>query len=210
LKENAMLVQELMTQELVTVHPGTSITEAARTLLDKGITAAPVVDDTGALVGIVSRRDLLVGREIEDPRAHLAAVQPGTAEPPHLVREVMSGDVVTLAPTEDDAHAARLMIDQGYASLPVTHNDQLVGMLSATDILRSHTHSDAEIAQALRQRFAEYGESHSLGRVRVDDGVATISDAANPMTARIAEAVAETTEGVVGVRSAPRQGTSPR
>jgi CBS domain-containing protein len=199
LKENAMLVQELMTQELVTVHPGTSITEAARTLLDKGITAAPVVDDTGALVGIVSRRDLLVGREIEDPRAHLSAVQPGSAEPPHLVHEVMSGKVVTLAPTEDDAHAARLMIEQGYASLPVTHNDQLVGMLSATDILRSHTHS-----------LAEYGESHSLGRVRVDDGVATISDAANPMTARIAEAVAETTEGVVGVRSAPRQGTSPR
>jgi CBS domain-containing protein len=53
LKEDAMLVQELMTSELVTVHPGTWITEAARTLLDKGITEA-VAETTEGVVGVRS------------------------------------------------------------------------------------------------------------------------------------------------------------
>jgi CBS domain-containing protein len=195
-----MLVQELMTHPVVTVHPETTISAAGRLLLDRDITAAPVVDDDGAVVGVVSRRDLLVGRELEDPRAHLIPPHGDTPEPPHLVHDVMTHDVVVVTPQDDDAHAADLMLKHGLASLPVIDHGRLTGMLSATDILRSHTHTDAEIARALRQRFFEYGESHPLGQVEVEDGVVTISDVESPLTARIAEAVAETTEGVVGVR----------
>jgi CBS-domain-containing membrane protein len=198
-----MLVHELMTRDVTTVQLETPIVEAARMLLDGDITAAPVVYENGALVGIVSRRDLIKDREIEDPRAHLAPVHDTPGEPPHVVREVMTREIVTVGPEDDTARASRLMLDHGLASLPVTDDGHLVGMISVTDILRSHTHTDEEITEALRERFFEYGDSHPLGSVTVEDGVVTISDTESHLTAVIAEAVAETTEGVVGVRTKP-------
>jgi CBS domain-containing protein len=198
-----MLVRELLTRSVVTVRPETTISRAGQLLLDNDVTAAPVVDDDLHVVGIVSRRDLLVGREIDDPRAHLIPAHGDTPEPPHLVHDVMTRNVIVIAPTDDDAHAARIMLEHGLASLPVLEQGELVGMISVTDILRSHTHSDAEIARALRERFFEYGESHPLGTVSVDDGVVTVTDSESPLTTRIAEAVAETTEGVVGVHIEP-------
>jgi CBS domain-containing protein len=196
-----MLVRELMTGDPVTVTPETSIVDAARVLLGRDVTAAPVVYETGHLVGIVSRRDLIAGRELEDPRAHLAPVHSQAGRPVHDVREVMTRAVVSVAPYDDSAHAAGLMIQHRLASLPVVDGARVVGMISVTDILRSHTHGDDEIAAALKQRFFEYGESHPLGTVEVQDGVVTIDADGDRLNAVIATAVAETTEGVVGVRT---------
>jgi predicted transcriptional regulator len=195
-----MLVHELMTRDVTTVRPATPIVEAARRLLDGDITAAPVVYEDGRLVGIVSRRDLIGGRELPDPRAHLAPLRDAEGEPPHLVREVMTEEVVTVEPDDDTARAARLMIEHGVASLPVRDRGRLVGMISVTDILRAHTHPDEEIADQLRQRFLDYGDSHPLGRVSVEDGVVTITDSRDHLSGVIAETVAETVEGVTAVR----------
>jgi CBS domain-containing protein len=197
-----MLVHELMTTDVTTFRSETPIVEAARILLDGDITAAPVVYEDGTIVAIVSRRDLIAGRELADPRAHLTPVTDTDAESPHVVREVMTRELVTVLPDDDTARAARLMLDHGLASLPVIRDGRLVGMVSVTDLLRSHTHTDEEIAEALRTRFFEYGESHPLGTVTVQDGVVTIADTENHLAAVIAEAVAETTEGVVGVHTA--------
>jgi CBS-domain-containing membrane protein len=198
-----MLVHELMTTDVTTFQSETPIVEAARILLDGDITAAPVVYENGTLVGIVSRRDLIRSRELEDPRAHLAPVHETPADPPRVVRQVMTRELVTVMRDDDTARAARLMLDHRLASLPVTHDGRLVGIISVTDLLRAHTHTDEEIAEALRERFFEYGDSHPLGSVTVEGGVVTISDTENHLTAVIAEAVAETTEGVVGVRTEP-------
>jgi CBS-domain-containing membrane protein len=198
-----MLVHELMTRDVTTFRAETPIVEAARILLDGDITAAPVVYEDGTLVAIVSRRDLIHGREIKDPRAHLAPVHDTEGEPPHVVRQVMSRDLITVLPDDDTARAAKLMLDHGVASLPVVSHGRVVGMISVTDILRSHTHTGEEIADTLRNRFFEYGDCQPLGTVTVEDGVVTIADSDNSLSAIIAEAVAETTEGVIGVRTEP-------
>ncbi len=96
----------------------------------------------------------------------------------------MTREMVTVQPDDDTARAARLMLDNGLASLPVTNDGRLVGMISVTDILRAHTHTDEEIADALRERFFEYGESHPLGAVTVEDGVVTITDTENHLDRR--------------------------
>ena len=195
-----MLVHELMTRDVTTVRQETPIVEAARLLLDGDITAAPVVYEDGRLVGVVSRRDLIGGRELPDPRAHLVPVHATGGDPPHLVREVMTEQVVTVEPDDDTARAARLMIEHGVASLPVLDHGRLVGMISVTDILQAHTHPDEEIADQLAQRFFDYGATHSLGRVTVQDGVVTITDSPDHLSGVIAETVAETVEGVTAVR----------
>ncbi len=196
-----MLVRELMTRDVTTLRCQTSLLEAARTLLDRDITAAPVVHDNGQLVGIVSRRDLVAGRQIPDPRAHLSPVR-GEGVPPRLVEEVMTRSVLTIRPEEDTVEAATVMLDNRIASLPVVDDVQrLVGMISFTDLLRAHSHSDDEIAQALRERLAEYGDADlPLDAVSVRDGVVIIEDSHDHLRTVIAETVAETTEGVVSVR----------
>jgi CBS domain-containing protein len=162
-----MLVHELMTPDVTTLQLETSIVEAARILLDGNITAAPVVYENGTLVAIVSRRDLIKGREPEDPRAHLKPVHPTAGDPPRVVREVMTRQIVTVLPDDDTARAARLMLDHGVASLPVTDDGRLVGMISVTDILEAQANSGEEIVDDLRERFLAGGEAHPLGTVRV-------------------------------------------
>ena len=66
-----MQAHAFMTRSVVTVHPDAQITTAARLLLGHDVTALPVVDRDGRLVGIVSRSDLIRGRVLADPRAHL-------------------------------------------------------------------------------------------------------------------------------------------
>jgi CBS domain-containing protein len=196
-----MLVHELMTRDVVTVRSETPINEAAKLLLDNDITAAPVVYETGVVVGVVSRRDLIQRREVNDPRAHHLFVLGQNGEPPRVVRQVMTRHLYTVRPGADTAQAAQLMLEHGVASLPVIDEGRLVGMISVTDILRSLTHSDEEIASALRSRFFEYGDSAPLASASVENGVVTITDARDELSAQIAAAVAETTQGVVGVRT---------
>ena len=73
---------------------------------------------------------------------------------------------------------------------------------SASPTSSFDTHPDSEVTAALRQRFFDYGESQPLATAAVVDGVVTISDASDLLAARIAEAVAATTEGVVRVHRA--------
>ncbi len=195
-----MLVRELMTRDVTTLGPHTPLLDAGRTLLDRDVTAAPVVHENGDLVGIVSRRDLVAGREVPDPRAHLARVRSG-ATPAQTVSQVMTCSVITIFPEEDTAQAASVMLDHRLASLPVVdHHRQVVGMISLTDLLRAHSHSDDEITDALRARLMEYGDGdRPRAEISVRDGVVTIQDTRDRLSALIAESVAETTQGVVAV-----------
>ncbi|MGE0716933.1 MAG: CBS domain-containing protein, partial [Alphaproteobacteria bacterium] len=59
-----MKARDVMTAPVVTVGPDTSVTEIARLLVERGISAVPVVDDAGRPVGIVSEGDLLRRAEI--------------------------------------------------------------------------------------------------------------------------------------------------
>ena len=154
-----MLVYELMSRDVLTVPPETPVTEAARRLLDRDVTAAPVTHENGTVVGIVSRRDLIARRQPEGPPAHHLGQHEHPGELPHVVRQVMTRRLITTRPGADAADAAELMLQHGLASLPVIEEQRLVGMVSVTDILRSSAHPDEEIATALRTRFFEYGES---------------------------------------------------
>jgi CBS domain-containing protein len=69
-----MLVREVMTKEVVTVRRTDPVRQAVRVLYAAGVTAVPVLDGNGRLVGIVSEMDLLRGEFQRDPRASARAV----------------------------------------------------------------------------------------------------------------------------------------
>jgi CBS domain-containing protein/nitroimidazol reductase NimA-like FMN-containing flavoprotein (pyridoxamine 5'-phosphate oxidase superfamily) len=195
-----MQAREFMTTTVATVQPGTPISDAGRMLLERDVTALPVVDADGGLVGIVSRSDLVRRRVLSDPRAHLIPVSGDDSEPPHSVRDVMTTDVVTLSPGSDEVEATKLMVEHRVKSIPVVSNGRPVGMVSVTDILRSRLRGDAEIEGDVRYRLEQFKAADEVWSVRVEDGEVMISGSALPEHRRVAVLLAETVPGVVRVR----------
>ncbi len=135
-----MLVRERMTPNPVVVHPETSFADAMDLLRQKRIRRLPVVDAKGALVGIVVEKDLL--KASPSPATTLSAW-----ELPYLLSKLKISDLMTRrvitvgedCPLED---AARIMVEHKIGSLPVVRGNQLIGIITETDIFRT-------LAQAL-------------------------------------------------------------
>ena len=163
-----MLARDVMTKEVVTVHPNTPVPEIARLLLARRISAVPVVDDGDAPIGMVSEGDL-IGRAAPDPAPRgdwwLALLAEAVEAPPPEVgglvaQQVMSSPVVTVTEDTDLAEIARLIARFRIKRVPVVRQDRLVGIVSRADLLRGFaTAAPAPTRQAqtglIGQVFAE-------------------------------------------------------
>ena len=111
-------VEELMTRSVITAQPHQSV-EHVRSMLEKNsISAVPVVDSDGHPIGVVSSTDLV--RELK----------PGSP-----ISQVMTEKVYTVPQYDDTSIAARVMRNHKIHRVVVTHEKQVVGMLSAFDLL---------------------------------------------------------------------------
>ena len=195
-----MFVADVMTSPAATVTADTPVKTAARLLRDRDVAAAPVVDDTGALIGIVSEIDLLRGTLAPDPVAHLMPVSVAPEALPSRVADVMTRDVQVLLPHDDLFDAARSMRASGIRSLPVVDGGRVVGVVSRSDLLRVLAREDDEVLQDLRAALtAEFGP-HADVDVAVDGGVVVLSGgSADELVA--AALVASRVPGVVRVET---------
>jgi len=165
---------DVMTANVVTVGPTTPIAEIVNTLLRHGISAVPVVDERGAVLGLVSEGDLLRRAELgtEKHRSAWRAFFTGTAKlageyvrsHAKLASDVMTRDVVCVGPgTELDA-IADLMEQHRIKRVPVVQELRLVGIVSRANLLRafaglppadtSTQAGDSEVRFALRRELA--------------------------------------------------------
>ncbi|HXX38682.1 MAG TPA: CBS domain-containing protein [bacterium] len=112
-----MEARDIMTRDVVTLTPDMSITEAQDALLHYRIHGAPVVDDAGQLVGMVSFSDL-------------------SSRPGRKVREVMTLDPISVGEDTPVEDVAALMLDQMVRRVPVIEGGRLVGLVSASDIIQ--------------------------------------------------------------------------
>jgi acetoin utilization protein AcuB len=120
-----MLVQDVMQHPVVSAEPSTTIAEAYRTMHDRSIRHLPVVDD-GELVGVVTDRDL---------RYVTSQLHPSPMEAETAVQEVMTEGVVTAGPLDPVEEAARLLRKRRIGCLPVLDGDELVGIVTVTNLL---------------------------------------------------------------------------
>jgi len=112
------------------------IAELAQAFIHSGISAAPVVDAQGALIGVVSKTDLIRHQPAGAGAARGGPTAPAQAEPT-TVRDIMTGLVLSLEADADIGRAAALMVHEGVHRLVVTEgNGTAVGIVSALDILR--------------------------------------------------------------------------
>ena len=173
-----MRARDIMTRPVYTVHPWTTVKEAARIATNHQITALPVVDEDDKLIGMVSEGDLLWHRIPADPTAHeWRRPDDVAADPPGLVGEVMTKSVITMGAGADPADMAQVMVDSDVRSIPIVDGSTVVGIVSRRDLLRTITRDDDILTAEIQHRVDDYAGGIRRWHVTVTDGVVTISGA---------------------------------
>ncbi|WP_314614946.1 CBS domain-containing protein [Streptomyces stackebrandtii] len=201
-------VADVMTKKVVAVLPGAEFKEIVTAMERWKVTAVPVVEGEGRVVGVVSEADLLLKEELHDHRLGLveqmrrldATAKAGSRR----AEDLMTSPAVTVAPGASLPRAARLMAAHRVKRLPVVDaNGTIQGIVSRSDLLKVFLRPDEDLAADVRRDVVEHLFPLSRHRVdvRVDAGVVTLSgevrdSALVPLAARLARAV----EGVVDVR----------
>jgi len=166
-----VLVRDIMTTDVVTVGPRTTVREAAHLLVGHRFTALPVIGPDDDLVGVVTESDLAPLRR-HDARSPELALEMATTPPRH-VGEVATPEPVSVRPWTDVADAVALMRRTGHRSLPVVDGGRLAGIVTRSDVLRADDVPDMVIEAAVR-RLVDLYVGHDRCRVTVSDGVVTV------------------------------------
>ncbi len=198
-----MLVREVMTTPVVTVPREWTVKQAIHLLYTEDITAAPVVDEDGHMVGIVSEMDLLRGEFEADPRAYLRPRAQPESAPPTTVEQVMTPNVRTVRETGDAMELVDLMITTALKSVPVLRDGELVGIVSRRDLMGVLAHGDQRIRDDVVAALRDLSAETARTRVAVHDGIVELSGERDDRSARIAEAITRTVPGVVRVVHRP-------
>lgn len=195
-----MRVAEIMSSPVTVVGPDTPLKVAVRLLVEHDVSAAPVVDDTGALVGLVSESDIMHIELHEDPRRHARVVPKETGDVPSRVEQVMTRDVVAVTEDADVADVAAMMIDRRIRSVPVVDGVRVAGIVSRRDVLRVLVRSDADIVRDLEDVLDDLPSSLGSWSVRVNRGVVGWAGSGPDDVAPFLARIAFTVPGVVDVR----------
>jgi acetoin utilization protein AcuB len=154
-----------MTVNPITISPKTTYAAASRLLRVKKLHALPVTDKEGQLVGIITEKDLLDISPVAVLGVHtisdlLSAI---------AVEEAMTRRVITVPedyPLED---AACILIDHKIGCLPVTRGDQLIGIITESDILQAMTDALGGRSEGLRITIRLLEDKGELGAIT--DGI---------------------------------------
>ena len=145
-----MNAKDVMTKDVVFVGPDSSTRTVAALLSARGISAVPVVDAAGSLVGMVSEGDL-IGRKEIDWRARrdwwLTLLAEGEElhpdflaslrKPNRAVSNLMASPVITVTENTGLPEIARLLISHHIKRVPVVRDGRIVGIVSRADLVRA-------------------------------------------------------------------------
>lgn len=205
-------VRDVMTRTLVTVNETAGYKQIVRHIYERGVSAVPVVDRDGRLVGIVSEGDLLLKEEFEpnlDDQGGLVEMPLESSERKKamglVAADLMTTEVVTVPSDTPVPKAARLMHGRGLKRLPVVDDgDHVIGIVTRSDLLKVFLRTDWEIAAELTStmlRGTAWFEQNAI-EVTVRDGVVVLDGVVErrsmiPLVVSLVNGV----EGVVGVES---------
>ena len=144
-----MNAREVMTSPVISATANTPVRDIAQLLLKNHISAIPILDYTGAPIGMVSEGDL-IGRDETERNAQrewwLALLAEGESlgsdflsglrRPERVASEIMSKPVVTVGEDTDTGEIARLLTTYRIKRVPVVRDERVVGIVSRENLLR--------------------------------------------------------------------------
>ena len=116
-------VRALMTANPITIEKSAPIYDAMKLLVERQVTGLPVVDADGALVGIITEKDmlrLLYERDVSDS----------------AVSDFMTSNAVTFSPEDSIVDVCECLIQNNFRRVPIVENGKLAGIISRADIIR--------------------------------------------------------------------------
>lgn len=157
-EQRPMNARDVMSKPVVSVHSDTPTREIARLLVEKGISAVPVVDANGALIGMVSEGDLLhPERRTRESRGQLWLEILAEGEPipsellawlhsqNHSARAVMSAPVISVTEDTELGEIARVLVTHRIKRVPVVRGGRVTGIVARDDVLRALTSSKTDL-----------------------------------------------------------------
>lgn len=121
-----MRAKEIMTRNVKMLRPSTKVDEAIDFLVKNNVSGAPVVDDKGKLLGMVTEKDLLVSLDFLGKR-NAAEIS---------VEEFMSKDVVTFTENAPFEEISQALVRRNIQRVPIVRDGLVVGIISRLDVLR--------------------------------------------------------------------------
>ncbi|GAA1514542.1 CBS domain-containing protein [Sphaerisporangium rubeum] len=209
-------VRDVMTRQVASVNGTTPFKDVAEVMVRHGVSAVPVVDGEGHVIGVISEADLLRKEEFreqyygEDYRPPLRARlrrlgRAGTEEKAHgdTAADLMSTPAITVRPYANVVAAARAMDVNGIKRLPVIDDEgRLEGIVSRHDLLKVFTRGDVDIEAEIRDDILEgplWMDTSGI-RVSVSQGVVTVGgEIGRHHDARVIIRMIERVNGVVDV-----------
>jgi len=140
--------KDIMTKEVITVKPETTLEELARLLMKQQISGAPVVDDNGKIIGIVTENDLIS----KNSRLHIptilrlfdAYIPLGTSKMESDIRkmaastveDICTKEIITVDEEASVEYIATIMTEKRIHILPVVREGKLVGIIGKKDLIK--------------------------------------------------------------------------
>ena len=212
-----MKARDVMTPSPVTVGPETSVREIAKLLLERRISAVPVVDPGLQVLGLVSERDLMRRPESQTERTGawwLALFHSAESDARDYVRshgqyarQVMSAPAITVEEGAELNEIAEVLESNKIKRVPVVRDGRLVGIVSRADLLRGLATpaprsaaplDDAALRSAVLQEIDRAGLKKTFVSVTVSDGVAHLWGAVESAAEK--EALQVAAAGVPGLK----------
>ena len=200
-------VKDVMTTRVIWVKKDATFREMAAGLREYGVSAFPVIDDDGKVIGVVSEADMLTKEALVDELGIFGGILHRRDQA--KARGIIAGDLMTTAvvavrPGDTVEHAAKLMYDRGVKRLPVTdESGHLVGIISRADVLSVFARTDEDIRKEITGEvlLGEFLTDPRTLDVAVKDGIVTLagvpetSESGHEIVRRIRHV-----QGVVAVR----------
>lgn len=121
---------QIMSRPVTVLHQDTPVAQAWKTLQERQVYQAPVINDANRLVGMVSEREMLTVIDLDGDRV-LENLR-------RRVADVMTTPVVTAGPVTELRRIAAVMLEGGFTAVPIVgESQQIVGIVSRTDVLRA-------------------------------------------------------------------------
>jgi CBS domain-containing protein len=178
-------VKDAMTAKVIWVERDTPFTAIAAALREYRVSAFPVLDEAGTVIGVVSESDLLAklalgGGEDGTPGMIAGILHQHQVEKARAVTagDLMNSPAATISPDDTLEEAARLMYVRRVKRLPVVDADNhLAGIVSRADVLAFYDRPDVEIGEEIRNDIAVCESQADAARldVSVTDGVVTLT-----------------------------------
>jgi len=145
-----LTAQDIMTREVITVKENATVRELAALLLTSNISGAPVIDEAGKVIGVVTESDLI----FQNKKVHLPTAfaildafvfleRPDKMEQElkkiagSRVGDICSRKLISVTPETELEELATLMAEKNIHTLPVMTGDDLVGVIGKSDIIRT-------------------------------------------------------------------------